>query len=349
MPDIEKIRQSLEMLDNISAAALYDGEIICKTTRFAEDEKAIGKSHLDYMILTGKPYFSAEYVYYADVSEAEDYSVAVITKRTATAFEIDSYQYVADLSVKIRSSAMGISSALDSIYKKGCAYGCMPESIISQIEIVDRRIASLYGKAVMIDDISMYKTNEEMFTLSADLYGLLKDIMRDLAAIIMKNAVRIIVAGTENSCAVIRLDTLRIIVSSVVREIMLMPYKPEYIEVNVFHNNTEAGFTITGGTLEGKKTSIKSFSSPSDDLIPYNILTDVLSEAFCKSLGGRYYKLKDDCLYHMGITLPADLNGEKTEKEIKFEYKNSLYNAGARFSYENSILSDAAKKKRYNP
>ncbi|MGN1415237.1 MAG: hypothetical protein ACI4XF_00195 [Oscillospiraceae bacterium] len=348
MSGTENIRSAIELLGDIPAAALRKEEIICSNKSFDELEKKLGRARLSEMIQTASPALCGKYVYYAGVSHKEDYSVAVITKRLMSDPTPDSLRIMNDLSYMIRSSVTTVSSALDDIYTKGHAYGCIPPNVTSDFETANRVLSSLYGKLLMYDDLNLYENQTEIYTVSEDLYKLFCDLARDMRKITRDYSIRISVYGEEGSYAVIRPDTLRILFAAAVREILLMKYKPEYVEVHVFHTDSETGFTITGGTLEGKRSAAKAVRSSASRLVPFDVLTEALTDSFCEKLGGRYYCCRDEFMYHMGITLPISGNPPKTKEEKAVEYKNRIYSGNFTFSYERSILADAVKSGKYS-
>ena len=343
----EKLRSALELLGDIPAAILRGGEVIYSNAAFGEIEKKLGFDRLYELIRTGVPILCGKYVYHAEVSESEDHSVAVITKRLMADHSPDSIKIMNDLSFTIRSSVTTISSVLDDIYTKGHAYGCIPPNVAAYFENANRLLSSLYGRVLMYDDLNLYENQSEIYTVYPDLYEICTDLARDMRKIILEYSVRISVYGDEGSFAVIRPDTLRIIFAAVVREILLMKYRAEYVEIHVFHNENESGFNITGGTLEGRKTPARTTHAARKELIPFDTLADALTDSFCEKLGGRYYEVKDDFIYHMGITFPRSEDTPQPKEEKAVEYKNRLYSGNYTFSSERSVLADAVKSGKY--
>ncbi|MGN0690918.1 MAG: hypothetical protein ACI4K7_01035 [Oscillospiraceae bacterium] len=343
----EKLCSALELLGDIPAAVLSGGEIVYSNAAFGETEKKLGRDRLYELIETGKPVLCGKYVYYAEVSDKEDCCAAVITKRLMADNPPDHVKIMNDLSFTIRSSVTAVSSALDDIYTKGHAYGCIPPNVASDFENANRILSSLYGRVLMYDDLKLYDTGSEIYTVSTDLFEIFTDLARDMRKMIKEYSVRISVYGDEGSFAVIRPDTLRILFAAAVREILLMKYRAEYVEIHVFHNDTESGFNITGGTLEGRRTPAKTAHAARRELIPFDTLTGALTESFCEKLGGRYYALRDDLIYHMGITFPRSEGGPKTEQEKTVEYKNRFYSGNYTFSSERCVLADAVKSGKY--
>lgn len=355
MTDTEKIGAAMELLGNISAAALHNGGIIAETAPFAEDRKKIGSEQLKELIGTGRAVLCGQYLYKAEVSDNGGYSVAVITKRSVagTVPEPDPVTLMQELSADIRSSVTTVGAALDHTFNKGRSYGIMPRDAAVPIENANRAISSLFGKSLLYDDLILYRTQSRINTVSADLYRLMKGMARDAANITKQYSVRMTAYGRENSYAVIRLDTVRIIFSAAVREILLMKYKPEYIDINVFSDDKHTGFTITGGTLAGKRNPIKPYpqsvsrAKGRDGSLSFEALADALTDAFCERFGGECYKLRNDFMYHMGITLPKDEHSPRNETEKKVELKNSYYDVNSKFSFENCIISDAVYNDKY--
>lgn len=344
----DDIRSAVELLGSIPAAALHGDELICSNGAFDDIEKKLGRDKLYEVIKTGGPTVFGKHVYYADLSDKDGYVIAVITKRLIAEDSLNSAKIMHDISHTIRSSVTAVSSALDDIYNKGKAYSCIPPTVISDFESANRVLSSLYGKILMYDDLELYETESDIYTVSADLHKFFRDSIRDMRKIINNHHIRLSLYGDEDSYAVIRPDTLRILFAASVREILLMDYKPEYVDVHVFHNDTETGFTVTGGTFEGKRSSVKPPASCKSGLIPQSELIGALTDSFCEKLGGRYYMVRDDLMYHMGMTFPRSAEPPKTGRENAVKYKNNIYSGTCTFSYERSILADAVKSGKYS-
>lgn len=344
----DDIRSAVELLGSIPAAALRGDELICSNGAFDETEKKLGRDKLSEIIKTGGPAAVGKHVYYAELSHKDGYVIAVITKRLIMEDSLNFARIMSDLSHMIRSSVTSVSSALDDIYNKGSAYGCIPPSVISDFESANRTLSALYGKILMYDDLKLYETESELYTVSADLHRFFRDSIRDMRKIINNHHIRLSLYGDEDSYAVIRPDTLRILFAASVREILLMDYKPEYVDVHVFHNDTETGFTVTGGTFEGKRSPARAPVSYGRGLVPQSALIGALTDSFCEKLGGRYYIVRDELMYHMGMTFPRSAEPPKTERENAVKYKNSIYSGTGTFSYERSILADAVKSGKYS-
>lgn len=350
MTDIEKVSAAMELLGNISAAALQNGNIIAETPSFTEDRNNIGSELINELLRTGRPIRCKGLICSAEVSDSGDYSIAVLTKHPAGDAEPDTMTLMQDMSAGIRASISTVSAALDHTFNKGRAYGIMPRDAAVPLENASRAISSLYGRTLLYDDLLLYRTQTVINTVSADLYRLMKNMVRDAANITKQYSVRMTAYGHENSYAVIRLDTLRIIFAAAVRHILLMKYKPEYIDINVFTDEKHTGFTLTGGTLAGKNNPIKLYPqsrSRAKDSLSYETLSEALTAAFCERFGGEYRKFENDFMYYMEITLPKDTSPPKTDTEKKVELKNCYYDAGSRFSYENCIISDAVYNDKY--
>lgn len=347
MSGAESLRSAVELLGDIPAAALRSDEIIYSNVSFDELGKKLGRDCLSELIRTGVPVLCGKYVYYASLSEAEDCSLAVITRRLMADHSPDSFRIMNDLSFTIRSSVTAVSSSLDDIYTKGHAYGCIPPNVKADFENANKVLSSLYGRMLLYDDLNLYETQSEIYTVSTDLYKLFNELARDMRKIIKEYSVRISVYGDEDSYAVVRPDTLRILFAAAVREILLMKYRAEYVEVHVFHNETESGFTVTGGTLEGRKAPARTAHAAGKELIPFRTLISALTDSFCEKLEGRYYTVRDDFMYHMGITFPIGDNTPKTSREKAVEYKNRIYSGNYTFSPERSVLADAVKSGKY--
>ncbi|MGN0695318.1 MAG: hypothetical protein ACI4J5_00975 [Oscillospiraceae bacterium] len=347
MSGAEGLRNAVELLGDIPAAALRSDEVIYSNVSFDELEKKLGKERIYELIRTGEPVLCGKYVYYASLSAAEDCSLAVITKRLMADHSPDSFSIMNDLSYTIRSSVTAISSLLDDIYTKGHAYGCIPPNVKADFENSNKVLSSLYGRMLLYDELNLYETQSGIYTVSADLYKLFTELARDMRKIIREYSVRISVYGAEGAFAVVRPDTLRILFAAAVREILLMKYRAEYVEVHVFHTDTESGFTVTGGTLEGRKTPARTAHAAGKELIPFRTLISALTDSFCEKLKGRYYSVRDDFMYHMGITFPMGDNTPRSPGEQAVEYKNRIYSGNLTFSPERSVLSDAVKSGKY--